>query len=77
MSDNFEKVKLFFLCFCLSKVLLMFFFCSFLRLTAKKNLHVVDKYGPQNAAENDENYERENNGILRVNLHYTCKNLKS
>lgn len=53
------------------------FFCSFLRLTAKKNLHVVDKYGPQNAAENDENYERENNGILRVNLHYTCKNLKS
>ena len=33
------------------------FSTSFLRLTAKKNLHVVDKYGPQNAAENDENYE--------------------
>ena len=61
LSDNFEKVKLFFSMFLsIKRVWLMFFFLfstSFLRLTAKKNLHVVDKYGPQNAAENDENYE--------------------
>ena len=51
LSDNFEKVKLFFSMFLsIKRVWLMFFFLfstSFLRLTAKKNLHVVDKYGPQ------------------------------
>ena len=85
LSDNFEKVKLFFSMFLsIKRVWLMFFFLfstSFLRLTAKKNLHVVDKYGPQKRCWKWWELWGENNGILRVNLHYTkhntCKNLKS